>query len=36
LGAYFEATYFQEENDFAASGVTIKGKLVKQLGCTIP
>jgi hypothetical protein len=36
LGAYFEATYFQEENDFAAAGVTIKGKLVKQLGCTIP
>jgi hypothetical protein len=36
LGAYFEATYFQEENDFAASGVTIKGKLVKQLGCTKP
>jgi hypothetical protein len=36
LGAYFEAMYFQEENDFAASGVTIKGKLVKQLGCTKP
>lgn len=35
LGVFNEETSFQEENDFAAFGVTIKGKMVKELGCTI-
>jgi hypothetical protein len=35
VGGYTEETFFREETDFVAFGVTIKGKLAKQLGCTL-
>lgn len=35
LGAHNEETDFQTSGDIAAFGITLKGKLVKTLGCTI-